>query len=155
MPTDIEHHYNELKKKFSLPDFSLMDGEFEISTIEKPVFLLRMIRRKIGERLESITQLLDPFIQPDANSFCSLFEYRCFAESERKEILRQFQAIMSLHRASIIADLSVDDSQDAAFITRAANEFPAARQALLPFMKKLAENWPKQFERKDTVGYFG
>ncbi len=155
MPTDIEHQYAELKKKHNLPEFSLMDREFEISTIEKPNFLLRAVRRKIGERLENITQLLDPLIQPDANSFCSIFEYRCMTESERKEILLRYQVMMSLLRDSIHADLAIDDAQDVAFITRAANEFPAARQALLPFVKKLVENWPKQLERKDSVGYFG
>ncbi len=155
MPTDIEQHYNELGKKFSLPEFSIVDREFEISTIEKPAFLLRSIRRKIGERLEAITQFLDPLLQPDPNSFCSLFEYRCFTESERKEVLRQFQALMALYRASITADLGADDAEDAAFITRATNEFPAARQVLKPLVQKLADCWPKKIEQKDVVGYFG
>ncbi|MEM4253777.1 MAG: hypothetical protein QXR48_00090 [Candidatus Woesearchaeota archaeon] len=155
MPTEIEQHYAELKKKLSLPDFGILDKEFEISKIEKPFFLLRAIRRKIGERLEAITQFLDQLLQPDPNSFCSLFEYRCFTESERKELLKQFQSLMSLYRASITADLSADDTQDAAFITKAANEFPAARQALKPLIQKLADCWPKKMEQKDVVGYFG
>lgn len=155
MPTDIEHHYNELKKKFSLPDFAVLDREFEISAIEKPVLLLGAIRRKIGERLESITHFLDPLLQPDANSFCSIFEYRCLTELERKEMLRQFQLLMALLRASIAADLSADDAQDAALICRAVAEFPAIRQALRPFVQKLAESWPNQVEKKTTAGYFG
>ncbi|MEM4239604.1 MAG: hypothetical protein QXM31_00430 [Candidatus Woesearchaeota archaeon] len=155
MPTDIEHHYNELKKKLSLPDFSIVDREFEISSIEKPVFLLRNIRRKIGERLEAISQFLDPLLQPDPNSFCSLFEYRCFTESERRELLKQFQALMALYRASIASDLSADDADDAAFIMRAVAEFPKARESLKPFVKKLADSWPKQMHQKDVVGYFG
>lgn len=155
MPTDIEQHYCELKKKFPLPDFSLLDREFEVSTIEKPVFLLRAIRRKIGERLESITQFLDPLLQPDPNSFCSLFEYRCFTESERKDLLKQFQKLMALYRASLFAELAADDAQDAAFITRAANEFPAARQALRSLAQKLVDCWPKKIEQRDVVGYFG
>ncbi len=155
MPNDIEHHYNELKKKLALPEFSTVDKEFEISTIEKPGFLLRAIRRKIGERLENITQLLDPLLQPDPNSFCSLFEYRCFTESQRKELLKRFQELMALYRASITADLGADDAEDAAFITKAVNEFPALRQALKPFVKTLADSWPKKIEQKDVVGYFG
>ncbi|MEM2916646.1 MAG: hypothetical protein QXT19_04810, partial [Candidatus Woesearchaeota archaeon] len=86
---------------------------------------------------------------------CSLFEYRCFTESERGEVLKQFQALMALYRASITTDLAVDDAQDAAFITRAANEFPVARQALRPLVQKLADCWPKKIEQKDVVGYFG
>ncbi len=155
MPADIEHHYNELKKKHSLPDFALLDNEFEVSAIEKPAFLLRAIRRKIGEKLEAITQFLDQILQPDTNSFCSLFEYRCFTEPERKEIMKEFQVLMALHRASIQADLSADDAQDAAFVSRAAVEFPKAREALKPVVQKLVDYWPRQMQRKDVVGYFG
>ncbi len=155
MPIEIAQYYAELKKKHNLPDFAVLDREFEISTIDKPAFLLRSIRRKIGEKLEAITQLLDPLLQPDANSFCSLFEYRCFTESERKEIMRHFQALMSLYRASIASEFSADDSEDAAFISKAAAEFPVARQALKPLMNKLVDSWPKQIERRDVVGYFG
>ncbi len=155
MPSDIEHHYTELKKKFSLPDFALLDREFEISTIEKPILLIGAIRKKIGERIENITHFLDPLLQPDANSFCSIFEYRCLSESERQEVLKQFQLLMALLRASIAADLSADNAQDAALISRAAAEFPAIRQALKPFVQKLAESWPKPMAKKDAVGYFG
>jgi len=155
MPSDIDHHYAELKKKFSLPDFALLDREFEISTIEKPILLIGAIRKKIGERIENITHFLDPLLQPDANSFCSIFEYRCLSESERQEVLKQFQLLMALLRASIAADLSADNAQDAALISRAAAEFPAIRQALKPFVQKLAESWPKPMAKKDAVGYFG
>ena len=103
MPTDIEHHYNELKKKHALPDFAFVDKEFEISTIEKPAFLLRNIRRKIAEKLDDITQFLEVLIQPDPNSFGNLFEYRTLTEAERRELLRQFQALMALYRACVDA----------------------------------------------------
>ncbi len=155
MPIDVAHYYAELKKKHQLPDFAILDKEFEISTIDKPMFLLRNIRRRIGERLEDITRLLDPLLQPDANCFSSLFEYRCFTDSERKELMKHFQTIMALYRASIAAEFARDEAEDAAFISKAAIDFPIARQALKPLMQKLVDSWPKQFERRDVVGYFG
>ncbi len=154
MPTDIEHHYADLKKH-SLPDFALLDKEFEISTIDKHSFLLRSIRRKIRERLDDVAQMLDSWIQPDAGSFGSLFEYRVLSEADRKEVLQQFQSIMALLLACIDAELSADDAQDAAVITRAAQEWPRIREALRPFVQKLAAAWPKPLGRKDVVGYFG
>lgn len=155
MPNDLQHHYAELQKKHKLPDFALLDKEFEISTIEKPSFLLRNIRRKISERLDDITQFLEQLVQPDPNVFSSLFEYRALSEAERKEVLKQFQSLMSLYRSCMDAELSAEDAQDAAVISRAATEWPAARAALRPIVQKIAAAWPKVIERKDAVGYFG
>lgn len=155
MPNDIQHQYNEYKKKYPLPDFALVDKEFEISSIDKPNFLLRSIRRKIRERLDDVAQLLDPLLQPDTGSFASLFEYRVLSEADRKEVLRQFQMLMALLLACIDAELGTDEVQDAAVIIRAAQEWPQIREALRPFLQKIAAAWPKSFERKDVVGYFG
>ena len=43
----VKKEYDVLKKKYNLPDFEALDKEFEISTIEKPDFLLRNIKKKI------------------------------------------------------------------------------------------------------------
>jgi hypothetical protein len=155
MPNDIQHHYQGLQKQHKLPEFALVDKEFEISNIDKPGFLLRNIRRKISERLDDVTQFLEPFVQPDANSFTSLFEYRALSEADRREVLKQFQHLMALYRSCIDAELSVDDAQDAAIIARIINEWPAIRAALRPIVQKVAASWPKPLERKDVVGYFG
>ena len=155
MSNHIEQPYKELQKKHKLPDFALLDKEFEISTIEKPDFLLRNVRRKISERLDSAIQLLDPLIQPDAGSFVHLTEYRAINEGERKEMLKHFQSILALSLACIDAEMSVNDAKDAEVIARAAAEWPKLRETLKPHIQKIAASWTKSFEHKDDVGYFG
>ncbi len=155
MPSDIEHHYAELRKKHDLPDFAVLDKEFEISTIEKPAFLLRAIQRKMSARLDDLTQFLETLIQPDPSSFCNLIEYRALSEADRSEVLKNFQLLMALYRACIDAELAGDDAQDAAIIRRIASEWPGLRAAVRPFVQKIAAAWPKPFEHKGTVGYFG
>lgn len=152
---DVARAYEDAKKKHDLPDFALLDREFEVSAIEKPVFILRSIRRKISERLDDLTQFLDPLIQPDAGSYANLTEYQALTDSERRELVKHFQHVMELYLACIDAELSADDAQDALLIKRAANEWPKLREALRPFVKKLAQHWTKTVERKDHVGYFG
>jgi hypothetical protein len=155
MAHDIEHHYAELKAKHQLPDFALLDREVEISAIEKSQFLLRAIRRKISERLDSLTQLLDPLIQPDAGSYVHLNEYRALTEGDRRELMKHFQHVMELYLACIDAELSASDAQDAKLIARAAAEWPQIREAIRPFVQKVAAMWTRSTEHKDHVGYFG
>jgi len=155
MANPIEQHYKELQKKHQLPDFALVDKEFEISTIEKPDFLLRNVRRKIAERLDHITQLIDPLIQPDAGTFVHLTEYRALSESDRRGLVKHFQDVQSLALACIDAELSADDAQDALIIARAAKEWPVLREALRPHVKKIAAAWTNTVEHKHDVEYFG
>lgn len=155
MPNEIEHAYEDLKKKHQLPDFTMVDREFEISSIEKPAFLLRNIRRKISERLDSVTQLLDPLIQPDAGSFVNLSEYRALTEGDRKALLKSFQHVQELYLLCIDAELSTDDAQDVTVIRRAVTEWPVLRQSLRSFVQKIASSWTKSVEHKNDVGYFG
>jgi hypothetical protein len=159
MVNHIEQHYADLKKKHSLPDFALLDKEFEISTIEKPEFLLRNVRRKVGERLDSATQLLDPLIQPDAGSFVHLSEYRALTEGDRREMMKHFQHILQLTLACIDAEMGCDDARDAEFIKRAAAEWPLLREAIRPFVQKIGVAWTKTHEHKEhgnnDAGYFG
>jgi hypothetical protein len=155
MAHDVEHNYAELRAKHQLPDFALLDREFEISSIEKPQFLLRSIRRKISERLDSLTQLLDPLIQPDAGSYVHLNEYRALTEGDRRELMKQFQHVMELYLACIDAELSANDAQDAKLIARAAAEWPQIRESIRPFVQKVAAMWTRSTEHKDHVGYFG
>ncbi len=152
---EIMKLYDELRKKHNLPDFALLDSEFEISAIDKPVFLLRAIRRKIVERLDDLTKFLDPLIQPDAGSYVNLSEYQALSEGDRKDLMKHFQHVMELYLACIDAELSADDEQDALLIKRAAAEWPKLRESLRPFVKKLAQHWIKAVEHKDHVGYFG
>lgn len=152
---DVRRLYEDLRKNFSLPDFGLLDKEFEISTIEKPDFLLRSIRRKIAEKLEHVAQVVDALIQPDTGSYASLTEYNALSEAERRDLLKHFQGVMALYRACVEAELCADDARDAGLIVRVAKEWPVLRKALHPFVKKIADSWTRSFSRNDVVGYFG
>ena len=46
---NIEKEYKSLK--FNLPPFKDMDDEFEISSIDKKIFLLRSLRRKMNDKI--------------------------------------------------------------------------------------------------------
>jgi hypothetical protein len=155
MPNDIEYHYKECQTRFHLPAFAILDKEFEVSTIEKPAFLLRNIRRKISERIDHVIQLLDPLIQPDPNSFMHVQEYRALNDSERHELISNFQELNALFLACIEAELAADEAQDAAVISKATESWPKLREALRPFIQKVASSWLKRVEHKAHVGYFG
>ena len=139
----VKKEYEMLKKKYNLPDFEALDNEFEISTLEKPDFLLRNIKKKICEKIELAADLLAKLIQPETSCIADLYEYRCFNDKGKKEIFALYSRVLYLHRQLIESDFLLDDHSDAAVITVISKEWPELRKQMLPFVKELGACWEK------------
>src|SRR3989338_5016175 len=83
---EIEKQYNELRKKYMLPDFREMNTEFELSDLEETNFPVRAIMRRIAEKLDFYTTMLEELLQPDPSNLYSIHESRFFEEDEKKEM---------------------------------------------------------------------
>ena len=152
----MKEEYNKIKKDFDLPDFDLLNNEFEIITIEPDGFLLREIKRKINERLSSACELLTKLIQPETTSLVDIYEYRCFDDAAKKKIFELFCNVMFLKRKINESELLLDDKIDAAVIKQAAETWPKMRQQMIPFVKELEVCWEKTPESdKELKEYLG
>ena len=148
--------YETLKKKHpQLPQFEQINSEFEILTIEKEEFLLREIKRKIGEKIEPVLELLERLIVPDGNSFTDLHECQCYTKQEKKQILDVFRKLMQQHRMLLHSDLILEDENDALLISKITEDWKTARKEIAPLIKKLSECWERTVEPSQIVEYFG
>jgi len=153
---EIEKQYNELKKKAKLPDFKEMDFEFEISDIEDTNFLLRMIIRKIAEKLDFYSTMLEELLQPDTSSLYALHETRYFDENDKRQMYELYTRLMSFNRQSIESALSRNEKKEAEFINDIFNEWKPLKESLLKFVRKMRESWnTKEVDIKEDLRYLG
>jgi len=152
----MKEAYKQLKKDFGLPDFDVLNKEFEIITIEPEGFLLREIKRRINEKLSSARDLLTALIQPESTSLVDLYECRCFDEAEKNKIFALFSNVMHLKRKINESELLLDDNVDAALIKEAAEIWPKLRKQMIPFVKELEACWKTMPESdKESKEYLG
>ena len=152
----MKKEYEKIRKKFDLPDFEVLNTEFEIITIEPDGFLLREIKRKINERLSSACEMLTKMIQPETTSLVDLYEYRCFDDAAKKQIFELFSRIMYLKRKINESELLLDSEKDAAIIKEAAETWPKLRKQMIPFVKELEICWETTPESdKELKEYLG
>ncbi|MBW3001974.1 hypothetical protein KY338_02305 [Candidatus Woesearchaeota archaeon] len=152
----MKEAYAKVKKDLDLPDFDVLNNEFEIITIEPDGFLLREIKRKINEKLSSACDLLTKLIQPETTSLSDLYEYRCFDDAEKKKIFDLFCHVMYLKRKINESELLLDTKVDAAIIKEAAEVWPELRKKMIPFVKELEVCWEKTPESdKEIKEYLG
>jgi len=151
---EIEKEYDKLRKKHTLPDFSKLNQEFEITTIDSKEFLLRSIRKKMAEKTESLCKILDEILQPDAN-LSSMVESKAFGEEERKKIIELYKQLMFLGRYSMQAALKADDGEEAKFISEVFRDWNPIKKQMSEILEKIKRTWKEEFKSDEELGYLG
>lgn len=151
---NIKKDYEELRKKYSLPDFESLNNEFEVSSIENKQFLLKEIRRRITERLEAYAKLLEALLQPDTASVSAMYECRFIEDDEKEKIYSIYKKLMIIDRNSIMASIG-DDKENSEFIKNSFEEWSKIKASIRPIVEKLKSTWENDKDIKEELGYFG
>src|SRR3989338_9079795 len=109
MANETEKQYNELRKKYKLPEFKEIDYEFELSDLDETAFLLKPIVRRISEKIDFFTAILDGLLQPDTSNISSIHESRFFDDYEKKEMYDIYRKLMVLSRRTAESSLSANE----------------------------------------------
>lgn len=153
--TEAKEAYVAMQKKYGLPEWNTLDFEFEVSTIEKTNFILREVRKRIAEKVETLNEALINILQPDTVSFSSMYECNFFSQDEKEKLMDLYKKIMVLFRTMGVADLKQDEKFDADVIKQAAKEMPALRLETMKAIEKVCEGWKETEEVDELLGYLG
>lgn len=152
---EIEKQYSELRKKFKLPEFKEIDFEFEISELEETNFLLRGVTRRIVERLDFYTTVIEENLQPDTSNLYAMHETRYFDEYEKKQMYDLYRKLMNFNRQSIEISLRRNEMEEADFINKFFNEWKQLKEELIFYVKKMKDSWKTETDIKEDLGYLG
>ena len=151
---ELEKDYEILKKKYSLPNFEELDNEFELSCIEEPKFLLKEIRFRIDEKLDSMCAMIEEILQPDTK-VSTLYESRMFNEAHKEQAFAVFKKLMKLKKKSTKLSILNSEKDDAAFITSSLDEWRNLKKPLVALVDMLIDAWEKEPDAKENVSYMG
>ena len=152
---EIEAKYNELRKKYKLPDYKVMDNELEISTIEQESFLLRSIMRRILEKVDFFMTILQDTIQPDASNMVSMNETNFFDDDEKKNMYTLYKKLASMNREGALVSLNPEEKSEAEFINTFFEHWEQYKKELQHFIKKMRDSWKADIDEDYDVRYVG
>jgi hypothetical protein len=152
---ETEKAYKDLSKKHSLPDFSKLNNEFEVSSLEVTDFLLREIVRRMSEKIEYYTMLIDSLLQPDSGSLAPLHECRAFDDKHKEELFSLYKLLMQNHRSAILAILSAKEEEEAKFIAIFFKEWIALKPSLIEMLQTMRSSWVGHVSIEEEQRYFG
>lgn len=145
--------YDGAKKKYSLPDYSEIDYEFDLGKVDE-YRDLKGIRRKISEKLESYCKVIEEAVQPDG-SFSSIYETRFYTEKDKDLALKLFRKMMIIYKESIRLNLNFGDEEDAKFIASTYSFWKGIKPELSETLNKLKEGWVKEDDKSSIQDYLG
>ncbi|HDM43607.1 hypothetical protein DRJ19_04970 [Candidatus Woesearchaeota archaeon] len=151
---NIKEIYQKFKRKYNLPDFDDIDNEFEISTIEEEHFLLREIRRKMHDKLSTLSKFLKQILFPEAD-IIDMHESRTFTDEEREKIYSLFRTILYLLRQNMLTALDESDQKTADYIKLVWQKWKTIKKESKWIIEKSAKSWTKETELKEELAYLG
>jgi len=151
----VREEYEKLRKKYTLPEYDLLNEEFDISSIEEDGIVLRVLRRKMLERLDFFLEPLEIILQPDPNSLANLNEARYFSEDKRKKVYELFKKLMAFKRKSFEVDLLAVEEEEVSFVNQTFNEWTSVKKEILPFLKELTKCWREETGKEIEPEYLG
>ena len=155
MTNETEKQYNELRKKYKLPEFKEINYEFELSDLDETDFLIKSIIRRIAEKLDFFTSILEGLLQPDAADISAIHESRFFDDYEKKKIYELYRKLMILNRRSAELSLVNSEKDEAEFISGFFSEWKPIKEELKKYLNKIKESWKTETDIKEDIGYLG
>jgi hypothetical protein len=148
--------YNSLRKKHTaLPPFTEVDRHFKISLLDSEEHLLEGIRQKMVEHLDMFTNALECLMNPDTASLRQMYEYRCFSDEDRNQMLELYRRMMLFDRELLELELVEDEKQAADIVRRITEAWPGLKKAMLPYIRKQKGCWESFKESKEIFKYMG
>lgn len=150
MKEEILKEYNQLRKKYKLPEFKDLDDEFEISRVRSinQKFLLRVIRRKILDKIVFFCRILEMVIYPSSNSVIAMQEAGNFPEEDKPKVIELIKKLMYLERDCVRIDISPSTEKDAEFIKNVFREWEPLKKQMTGYTEKIRDGWKKEEEKK-------
>lgn len=152
---DFKKKYDILKKKYSLPEFELLNEDFSIEKaydIETD-FLLREIRRLIADKYNNYMRLVEIILNP-INAPVFIFSVIKLIGKDEKIILENlFKTFMKIELTLIELDLIYSEENESKFIKNSFEEWQIIKQDLSKIINKIKlEDNKTELNNK---GYFG
>jgi|GEM_PF-6497083 len=148
--------YDQLRAKHpQLPEYAVLEAEFEISLIDAKDPTLLAIKHRIKDVFHPVTHYLGGVLQPDSGSFAEIYEYRMYTDKDKEHILNIYKRCMVLDKEMFICEMENEAKKGVACINKCLAEWKDIKAQLIPLITRLKEHWQSCTMVEETHTYLG
>ncbi|MEM4259758.1 MAG: hypothetical protein QXG00_00820 [Candidatus Woesearchaeota archaeon] len=120
--------------------FNFLENEFDFYYNKDMKNPLKEGLRRILERMENISKILEAVLQPE-NNYSAIHEYSFLNEKEKKEIVLIYRKFMYYQRAIIEALLKNNVEDIKKILEKITCEWESMKNQTIIIIKKIKESW--------------
>ncbi|MFZ5954802.1 MAG: hypothetical protein ACOYT4_00060 [Nanoarchaeota archaeon] len=152
----LKKDYEEIRKKYSLPEFKKLAEEFDIEKISErdSSFLLRDIRRTMGEKLSAYLHLFEIFLNPANPPMFIYSMLKNLSDSEKQKIKQLYKTISKFEIAIMKLDTIYNEKEEAEFIKNTFAEWNGFKKEIFSILNECEKKFDKE-SNSEAKGYFG
>ena len=153
---ELKKEYEKFRKKYKLPKFSELNQEFEIEKIQEKEteFLLREIRRAIGEKIVALLRFFELFLNPQTAPLFILAMLKNVNLNDKELIEKIYYKLVNFELTSITLDIIYNEKKEVEFIKEVTKKWQELKPELYNFSKIIERIKFREKERK-RKSYFG
>jgi len=153
---DITEEYDELKKKFDLPEWEVLAEDFDVEKIceKETSFFVREIRRAMNEKLSAYLHLFETLINPASPPMFVFSVLRKISNEDKEKIKEIYKKLSKMQLTIMKLDTIYSEENEVAFVKDVFAEW----QDLKKQIHKIVEKFDDSFEDDDSASkgrYFG
>jgi len=153
---DLKKEYEELRKKYNLPEFFELNKLFDIEDVDVETdFLLRKIRRIVSERIASYLRFVEVVLNPSNGPMFFFKMIKKLEEEDRKDLLDISETLGKFEVEVLILDIDYSEENEAEFVNKVFSVFEKEiKGKLLNIIKKMG-NGGVGVKKNNDEGYVG
>lgn len=152
---NFEERFEELKEKYSLPNFDNISEDFDIEKIpdKESAFLLREIRRVMNEKISAYLHLFETLINPSSPPIFVFSILRGLSEKD-KISMKEIYKILSKTQIEIMKlDTIYKEKSEAKYILDTFNVWQELKLMIFGLIERFETNFEKDDSSKKS-SYF-
>ena len=152
----LKNSYNSLKSKYNLPEFKILNENFEIESLsgDETDILLKKIRKQLMEKVFFNIRTLETFLNP-SNAPLFIFNIiKTFTEADKNLISGLYKQMSVYEVESFGLEAKYSEEGEAKLIKQVWSEWPKISEALDSLYKSIKANY-NQESKKQSKSYFG
>ncbi len=153
---NLKKDYSKLQKEYNLPDFNVMNGEFNIERISdiSTDMLAREIRKFMSEKFSNYLRFVETLLNP-SNSPMFVFSIVKSINADEKDRLQEiYKRLAKIEVRVIKNDLEFSREEEVKFIKESYKEWKEIKKEIIKIVGVIEKNWDKKFETNGK-SYFG
>jgi hypothetical protein len=158
IPSNLEElklAYSKLQSQHQLPDFTILNKQFDIEEISiETEFLLRKIRRTITEKLNGYLRFIELLLNPSSAPMFFFNLVKKLNSDDKETLGKLYETLGNLETEAIPLDIDYNKQEEANFIIKSNETFnKEIKPKLLEISKKLMNG--NHVPKPNNGSYFG